>query len=608
MWQEPGRQANTRAESARTHQGKETSPGPSAALAPLIETYFLEAIRSLPNAQIEQTVRQWLSKRTIDPDDDPSQFLLRGALVLASSLLLFMPSLTGATPVDRFTRQRRQHASIQERAAMDALRRANFHLLRLLSRPSGELLITTDLATGETLSVLGEDLADTPIGAALAIRLAPLPDGGFVAVGPPLPLDAEALSVGLGFVRLGKGLSNPQRCAAAVYRHVVRHGDLGLGEMPDMPFGVFEDFAAGEEELDDDLDHLARTFARLKPEEEPANVDLGIARRLTSTASVIEALLRSLISRQYRRDDLAAGFARLALIMMETFERRAAAGSGETAPLNLVASALDLAIAERHLPAEARDLYRDLRRRLGNRRQSASSSTDELARVLQRIQALRAKTVDRGCTEQEALAAARKVAELLDQYSLSLGEVELRDQACEGVGIETDRRRRAPIDDCAPAIAMFCDCRVWSETASSGAIRYVFFGLRADVEAAHYLYDLIVLTFKTETASFKMRKQTVATHGRRRTAHSFQLGLAHGICDKLKVIKAERDTAMRSSGRDLVPLKAAAIEDELEKLGLQFEGKASHRKRLVQSTAYEAGRDAGRRFEPHRGVETTTPA
>jgi hypothetical protein len=68
----------------------------------------------------------------------------------------------------------------------------------------------------------------------------------------------------------------------------------------------------------------------------------------------------------------------------------------------------------------------------------------ELARVLQRIQALRAKTVEQGCTEQEALASAKKVAELLDRYGLSLGEVEMRDQACEGVGVDTGRQRRAP--------------------------------------------------------------------------------------------------------------------------------------------------------------------
>lgn len=228
----------------------------------------------------------------------------------------------------------------------------------------------------------------------------------------------------------------------------------------------------------------------------------------------------------------------------------------------------------------------------------------ELARVLQRIQALRAKTVEQGCTEQEALASARKVAELLDRYALSLGEVEMRDQACEGVSVDTGRRRRAPLDECVPTIAQFCDCKVWIETAASGAIRYVFFGLPADVEAAHYLYDLIVVTFTTETARFKNEDMTIASSARRVSTRSFQIGLAHGIGDKLRSIKAERDAASRaSSGRDLVPLKASVIEDELEQLGLSFHAKAQSRQRMMAPDAYHAGREAGRKFEPRRGVE-----
>src|SRR5438132_6742441 len=47
-------------------------------------------------------------------------------------------------------------------------------------------------------------------------------------------------------------------------------------------------------------------------------------------------------------------------------------------------------------------------------------------RLKTRIQGLRAKTTDNGCTEAEALLAAAKVAELLDRYDLSLTDVEIR--------------------------------------------------------------------------------------------------------------------------------------------------------------------------------------
>jgi hypothetical protein len=48
-----------------------------------------------------------------------------------------------------------------------------------------------------------------------------------------------------------------------------------------------------------------------------------------------------------------------------------------------------------------------------------------LDRLKTRIQGLRSKTTDNGCTEAEALLAAGKVAELLDRYDLSLTDVEI---------------------------------------------------------------------------------------------------------------------------------------------------------------------------------------
>ena len=49
-----------------------------------------------------------------------------------------------------------------------------------------------------------------------------------------------------------------------------------------------------------------------------------------------------------------------------------------------------------------------------------------LDRLKTRIQGLRSKTTDNGCTEAEALLAAAKVAELLDRYDLSLTDIEIR--------------------------------------------------------------------------------------------------------------------------------------------------------------------------------------
>src|SRR5262245_48460312 len=77
-------------------------------------------------------------------------------------------------------------------------------------------------------------------------------------------------------------------------------------------------------------------------------------------------------------------------------------------------------------------------------------------------------------------------------------ELEFRAQPCEGIGVQTNRRRFAPIDSCLPGIAAFFDCRVWVEQAEGRPLRYVFFGLRGDVAAADYLYGLVEQAFRTE--------------------------------------------------------------------------------------------------------------
>ncbi|OAN51601.1 hypothetical protein A6A05_01645 [Magnetospirillum moscoviense] len=236
---------------------------------------------------------------------------------------------------------------------------------------------------------------------------------------------------------------------------------------------------------------------------------------------------------------------------------------------------------------------------------AGSHGDADLDRLIQRIQALRAKTVDQGCTEQEALAAAEKVAELLDRYGLSLSELDLRRQACEGVGIETTRRRTGPIDECTPSVAAFFDCRTWIEKNPAGLLRHVFFGLPADVEAAHYLYDLIEITFATETDRFKAGAVYAELHSseRRGGTNSFQVGLGHGIARKLHTLREEREAAMvRSTGRDLVPIKASVVDEELNRLGIKFTVKDRRAGRTVLTDAYEAGHEAADRFDIHPGL------
>lgn len=229
-----------------------------------------------------------------------------------------------------------------------------------------------------------------------------------------------------------------------------------------------------------------------------------------------------------------------------------------------------------------------------------------LDRLKIRIQGLRAKTTDNGCTEAEALSAAAKVAELLDRHDLSLTDVEIREAPCERREYETHRNKRIPLDDCIGAIADFCDCRVWREKNPAGEARYVFFGLRSDVEAAHYLTELIDIAVRSELGRYKTTADYQRfRHKERHMANaSFTLGMVASIAAKLTAMKARRDQANHGAGRDLVVLKASVVDAELDKLDLKLRT-VRRATRMVSPEAYDAGGAAGAALAISRAIRET---
>lgn len=238
-----------------------------------------------------------------------------------------------------------------------------------------------------------------------------------------------------------------------------------------------------------------------------------------------------------------------------------------------------------------------------------SRNLAELDKLKMRIQALRAKTIDNGCTEDEALSAASKVAELLDRYDLSLTDIDIREAPCERRVYETYRKKRIPLDDCIGAIAIFCDCRVWREKNEAGESRYVFFGLRSDIEVAHYLSELIDAAVRSELGRYKTTPGYARfRHNERHLANaSFALGMVASIAEKLVAMKAGRDAVNHSTGRGLVVLKTSIVDAEFGKLDLNLRAQRSTG-RTVSLTAYEAGGVAGASLAINPAVgESTNP-
>ncbi len=224
----------------------------------------------------------------------------------------------------------------------------------------------------------------------------------------------------------------------------------------------------------------------------------------------------------------------------------------------------------------------------------------DLEKLKNRLQGLRAKTTANGCTEEEALSAAAKVAELLDRHDLSISDLEIREERCEQAVIESNRKQRQPISACIPAIADFCDCKVWREKDASGRVRYVFFGLGPSLQMARYAYDVIAVAMQSGWEDYcRSRRFIRYTQDEK---GSFLFGMAVSIADKLAVLKVERNAAnLADGGRALVVVRQAVVEAEFAKLSLDFrQGRASGKK--VAAQAFAAGQSAGQAFAIHPGL------
>ncbi|MFA7431441.1 MAG: DUF2786 domain-containing protein [Rhodospirillaceae bacterium] len=218
-------------------------------------------------------------------------------------------------------------------------------------------------------------------------------------------------------------------------------------------------------------------------------------------------------------------------------------------------------------------------------------TTDALDKLKARLQALRAKTIANGCTEEEALSAAAKVAELLDRHDLSISDLDIAAEPCVRLAVEPNKKQRQAMAACVGAIAEYCDCKVWREKDPKGAVRHVFFGLPASAEMARALHELIDSALQTGWQTHVNTQRFIRHAQDEKTA--FLFGMAVSVAEKLIAMKADRDAAARSGGgRDLVVVRHAVVDTAFSKLDLSLrEGQPSGKK--LAAGAFDAGRSAG---------------
>lgn len=241
-------------------------------------------------------------------------------------------------------------------------------------------------------------------------------------------------------------------------------------------------------------------------------------------------------------------------------------------------------------------------------------NTENRRAAAARIRALLSKTVDNGCTEEEAMAAAAKAGELMDRYGIESSEVEIRAEKCTAgshrsrAGKRGDRERAnraSEITHVAIAIAKFCTCRVWT---SGPEVR--FFGLPHDVEVAVYMSDAIETAMRSSFRRYRKgpdRPPLISGHALR---SDFMGAMASRLSHRLDEMRRARDGEKHqtSDGRSLVAVKGQVVEEQysdyakLHNMKLRPGGTYSWR----HGDAAAAGRAAADAHEFRAGVTSRT--
>ncbi|MCF1485061.1 DUF2786 domain-containing protein [Agrobacterium vitis] len=150
--------------------------------------------------------------------------------------------------------------------------------------------------------------------------------------------------------------------------------------------------------------------------------------------------------------------------------------------------------------------------------------------LIKKVRALMAKTVDNGCTEAEAMAAAEKVAALMRDHSLSETVLEMENAS---IGVKFNIRSiKAKV--CA-AIAFSTNCAVlhMGEGREKTAL---YIGYAPGPQIACYLHDVLHRAVDSAIKDFRADRfyeTRRTTKTKRKAVEDFTDGMVQGLCSRL---------------------------------------------------------------------------
>lgn len=218
--------------------------------------------------------------------------------------------------------------------------------------------------------------------------------------------------------------------------------------------------------------------------------------------------------------------------------------------------------------------------------------TVEREKIAARIRALRAKTVENGCTEDEAVAAAEMLAKLLAKYNMTLDEAELRASPFDRHTEEHTDWTGERLWKIADAVSVLTAARYWQSRPGTFPIEITFFGFAHEVEVARYMLEICANAMRMEQGRQCRRFKLFTSDRQRRRVTPFLDGMADRLAERIRALKPKEAT-----GNGLIVLHDALVDQAMPKI----ENRRARGSRDLDA-GYKEGRAAADRVALNRGL------
>jgi hypothetical protein len=224
----------------------------------------------------------------------------------------------------------------------------------------------------------------------------------------------------------------------------------------------------------------------------------------------------------------------------------------------------------------------------------------EHKKVVGRVKALLAKTLDNGCTEAETMAAMEKAAEIMAAHDIAEGDLQQKQDE------HVVTRHTGNIDpfkvrwNLSSAVATFTHCRSWRQRYDK---TIVLCGLESDAEFAEWLLGALADFVLREIESHLAERRRNGLPCSRTVSASFMHGMTCRISDRLRELSAQW---IPSTGKDVAASPTARVEAFMKEEGIKVATASSNYFAALQD-CFAAGKAAGNRASFARPVSSGGP-